>query len=690
MADVPNIPNTDRIADYTATAGQTVFNIPWVAIAASEDVAAGDIVVTIDDVVLVDPDMVFAGNAITGVSGVWNGGTLTLSNALTGGERVIIYSDREPQRTGSFLEGKSLPFSILDGLLDDVFVQLRDLSLLAKRAFRMSAANYLDGDDPAGVIEQMEELVGDASASATLASNWAQLINAFVTGTSQSAKEWAIGVYKRGVAGFGSSKDWATLLAATADNAEYSAKEYAVGVTVPAGSAKGWAVISQAAAATAVASVASIIQWAVAAGTADAITGAFPTTVTLLTDGLLLAFRASAANATTTPTFKADGTTAHTITKIGGGALLAKDIPAAAAEMLVRYNLANTRWELLNPANPRNQDVSTTGSPSFAGATISGSGNIAVGTGKITAGGTTGTALISAESSSGGSLSVVKTGVAEYLFKIDGSSNLNIGASGAPVFVNGSGQLTAGGAGSNFNAGVQIGAKSTTPTIAWLQSGVIEFDAIVNASNQWQLSSGTLGVLLDTSGSAFFGSKTDNDIGAGAPSHRYNTVYAVTGTINTSDATEKNWLQNGLTDAEFAAGKEIFAEIGGYQWLDAIAKKGDAARKHIGLRAQNVGAIITKHGLTPNTYGLFCYDQWPEIPAIPEVPATEEVPAVFEGTEGQDDYRMVSPVIPAQAAIAAISAVPAGSRYGLRPDELTYFLLAVLDKRLAALEAGAL
>ena len=31
-------------------------------------------------------------------------------------------------------------------------------------------------------------------------------------------------------------------------------------------------------------------------------------------------------------------------------ALVAGDIPNALAEMIVRYNLANTRWELLNPA----------------------------------------------------------------------------------------------------------------------------------------------------------------------------------------------------------------------------------------------------------------------------------------------------------------------------------------------------
>ena len=94
-------------------------------------------------------------------------------------------------------------------------------------------------------------------------------------------------------------------------------------------------------------------QWAIAAGTADVITAVYPDPVTVLTDGLILGFRASAANATAAPTFGPDGLTQHTIVKIGGVALIPGDIPGALAEVLVRYNLANTRWELLNPASAK-------------------------------------------------------------------------------------------------------------------------------------------------------------------------------------------------------------------------------------------------------------------------------------------------------------------------------------------------
>lgn len=99
-----------------------------------------------------------------------------------------------------------------------------------------------------------------------------------------------------------------------------------------------------------IASSLTAAQWAVAGGSADAITAVYSPVNASLPDGLLLGFRASAANTTTTPTFAPDGLTAHTVTKFGGTALSPGDIAGALAEHIVRYNLTNTRWELLNPA----------------------------------------------------------------------------------------------------------------------------------------------------------------------------------------------------------------------------------------------------------------------------------------------------------------------------------------------------
>ncbi|HEX3970431.1 MAG TPA: hypothetical protein VHX19_03860 [Stellaceae bacterium] len=91
------------------------------------------------------------------------------------------------------------------------------------------------------------------------------------------------------------------------------------------------------------------VRWAIAGGSADTITASYTPANATLADGLIVGFRATAANATTTPSFNADGLGAKTIVKQGGAALAPGDIPNALAECMIRYNAANARWELLNP-----------------------------------------------------------------------------------------------------------------------------------------------------------------------------------------------------------------------------------------------------------------------------------------------------------------------------------------------------
>lgn len=92
------------------------------------------------------------------------------------------------------------------------------------------------------------------------------------------------------------------------------------------------------------------VNWVAAGGTADAITASYAIPITALVDGQICYVRAGAANATTTPTFAPSGLTARTIVKNGGQALVAGDIYGVGHELVLRYYLASTRWELLNPS----------------------------------------------------------------------------------------------------------------------------------------------------------------------------------------------------------------------------------------------------------------------------------------------------------------------------------------------------
>lgn len=92
------------------------------------------------------------------------------------------------------------------------------------------------------------------------------------------------------------------------------------------------------------------LNWVDGGGTADAITAAYSPAITALVDGQICNVRATAANATTTPTFSPNGLTARTIVKNGGQALVAGDIYGDGHQLILRYDLTNTRWELLNPS----------------------------------------------------------------------------------------------------------------------------------------------------------------------------------------------------------------------------------------------------------------------------------------------------------------------------------------------------
>lgn len=145
----------------------------------------------------------------------------------------------------------------------------------------------------------------------------------------------------------------------------------------------------------------------------------------------------------------------------------------------------------------------------------------------------------------------------------------------------------------------------------------------------------------------------------GSSAIRWNTIYASTGAINTSDAREKTAV-SALTPGEINAAKTLAREIGSYKFLAAIEAKGDSARAHIGMTVQRVIEILRSNSLDPMQYGFICYDEWS---------AT--------GDQLDNKGNVVS------------RGLPAGSRYGFRMDELLAFIAAGFEARLSALEASA-
>lgn len=214
-----------------------------------------------------------------------------------------------------------------------------------------------------------------------------------------------------------------------------------------------------------------------------------------------------------------------------------------------------------------------------------------------------------------------------------------------------------------------------------------------------------------TAAGHFYG-VTDNSYSLGTAAGRASVVYAGTGTINTSDERDKNWLRDGLTDAEMRAALRIYEELGFYNWKADVERKADSkddAREHFGARAQRIWAIMAeeklvdpikkgKPGKTP--YAFLCYDAWDEQvePIMKDVerkvrrtrqtereskvidPATEK-PLIVISDEVY--YETVSERVDTGKTRVTVEK---GDRYGFRIDQLTLFLLAALALRSKALE----
>lgn len=120
---------------------------------------------------------------------------------------------------------------------------------------------------------------------------------------------------------------------------------------------------------------------------------------------------------------------------------------------------------------------------------------------------------------------------------------------------------------------------------------------------------GTATVAVNTSN--IFFPNTDNLVSLGAGGNRWTVVYAATGTINTSDANDKQQIQD-LTVAEKAVGQALKGMLKTFKFNDAVEKKGANARIHFGVIAQDVQTAFQAQGLDANRYGVFCEDTLPD------------------------------------------------------------------------------
>jgi hypothetical protein len=100
----------------------------------------------------------------------------------------------------------------------------------------------------------------------------------------------------------------------------------------------------------------------------------------------------------------------------------------------------------------------------------------------------------------------------------------------------------------------------------------------------------------------------DNARDLGFPSLRWDDVYS-TGGINTSDRNEKQDIEE-LSDAEQRVAVACKGLMRKFRWKSAVIDKGDDARIHVGIMAQDLQAAFEAEGLDPARYGMWCSNTW--------------------------------------------------------------------------------
>ena len=159
----------------------------------------------------------------------------------------------------------------------------------------------------------------------------------------------------------------------------------------------------------------------------------------------------------------------------------------------------------------------------------------------------------------------------------------------------------------------------------------------------------------------------DNTKDLGNATFRWANVYAGNGSIITvSDGREKQQVQDINAAALRAWGKVNYQQ---FKFNQAVEIKGDGARWHIGVIAQQVKEAFESEGLDAFEYGLLCYDQW-----------EDQYEDILVEVEVQNSDGSISKVLKGNGEKQIL--MPAGDRYGIRYEEALALECAYLRSRL--------
>ena len=304
----------------------------------------------------------------------------------------------------------------------------------------------------------------------------------------------------------------------------------------------------------------------------------------------------------------------------------------------------------------------------------------------------------------GTSMKLMTASGGDYIYEVNGSEKMRIKAEGNVLV--GTTSTTVGGAtsGSGFridgaNGILQVAASqsisaifnrtSTDGSIVSLRKNGSEIGSIGTAGGSLHLGGGDCGIgfyqgadaWVPVNGTTF--AIRDNAIDLGYSSARFDDIWATNGTIQTSDRNEKQDIEE-LSVAETAVATACKGLMRKFRWKSAVAEKGDDARIHFGIIAQDLQDAFTAEGLDAGDYAMFISSTWYEklvpVDAVIGVEAveatyddegTELTPAV-EAVEAKDSYTRTD------IEDAPTEGYTEKTRLGVRYPELLAFIISAI------------
>nr|BAR32479.1 Endo-N-acetylneuraminidase [uncultured Mediterranean phage uvMED] len=197
---------------------------------------------------------------------------------------------------------------------------------------------------------------------------------------------------------------------------------------------------------------------------------------------------------------------------------------------------------------------------------------------------------------------------------------------------------------------------------------------VVGTNGSFYLGSGDTGVYFYDPDNAIIpcdpsngGTNRDNAIDLGYPSVRFDDVRATNGTIQTSDRNEKQDIEE-LSETEKRVAVVAKGLMRKFRWKDKVAEKGDNARIHFGIIAQDLEDAFKAEGLDASKYAMFCSDTWFEKEiSVDAVEADEE-----NGIEAKDAYTYMD------IKDETTEGYTEKTRLGVRYSELLAFIISAI------------